>query len=117
MSRPVVRQTKIGNVLIKMLHFVTPEDAEPEVSHKHDYTLLIAKGKVNVVVNGEDNIFTAPHIVYAKSDTEYKLQAVTENSVVYGVYALREANGLLFDVDMVPNGTEALKEIIAGMKN
>lgn len=117
MSRPVVRQSKIGNILIKMFHFWEPNDHEPEISYKHDYALLVAKGKVRVTINATDNEFIAPHIVYVKAGISYKISAVTDNVVVYGVYGLRDTQGSLLELDMVPSGASELDEVISRLKS
>lgn len=115
MGAPVVRQSKAGNVLVKMMHFWAAGDAEPEITHKYDYTLLVAKGKARIVTDGVDDIFTAPHIVYVKANIGYKVTAATDNLVVYGIYALRDTEGVLLEPDMVPDTVPELKQVIANL--
>lgn len=120
MARPVVRQAKAGNLLTKMYHFWSAGDTEPPISYKYDYFVLIAKGKIGVrvgSVNPSTSVFIAPHIVYVKADTPYGLEAITENAVAYAVYALRDTEGVLLDVDMVPDKAEELADLVRRLKS
>lgn len=117
MGTPVVRQSKIGNVLIKMLHFWGAGDTEPEITHKYDYTLLIAKGKARIATNGVDDVFTAPHIAYVKAGIGYQISAATDNSVVYGIYALRDTEGVLLEPDMVPDTIPELRDLVKNLQS
>ena len=116
MARPVVKRARSGDVFTTMYHFWTSGDAEPEITLKYDGTILVAKGRVVVIVNGVRNEFTAPHIVFRKANAPYALEAITDNTVVYSVVAVRDGEGNMLDADMIPTGTPELEALLNAMR-
>lgn len=116
MARPIVKQARSGEVFTTMYHFLVSGDAEPEMTLKYDGTILLAKGRIAVVINGIRNEFTAPHIVFRKANAPYALEAITDNTVVYNVVAVRDGEGNMLDADMIPTGTPELEALLNAMR-
>lgn len=110
MSYPNVKIGCVANLFSRMMHFTSAGDIE--VGHKHtfDHLTLLASGSLKVVVEGEETIFKAPHMIYINKDKIHELTALEDNTVAYCIHALRDGNGVddIIDPSMVPNGLNAM---------
>lgn len=104
MSNPEVSFSLVGNIYTRQMHFKSKGDVEHGHTHPYDHMTLLAKGSVEVSVDGEVSVFTAPHIIWINADKAHKLTALEDNTVAYCVHAVRE-DGEIVDPSMVPKGS------------
>jgi aspartyl/asparaginyl beta-hydroxylase (cupin superfamily) len=106
MSDPIINMGLAANIYVKQLHFLNAGDSDTPVSFVYDHLALLAKGKIIVNVNGQETEFTAPKIVFIKSNITHQFKASTDNSVVYLVQVIRDSNAMILDPSMVPKANE-----------
>lgn len=106
MSEPIINMGMAANIYVRQLHFLNAGDIDAPISLVYDHLALVAKGKVIVIVNGQETEFTAPKIVFVKSNITHQFKASTDNSVVYFVQVIRDSNGMILDPSMVPKANE-----------
>jgi quercetin dioxygenase-like cupin family protein len=106
---PEIKIGCVANLYSRMMHFKNAGDIEAGHTHQFDHLTLLAKGKIKVTVEGVATEFTAPHMIYIHKDKVHELQAVTNDTVVYCIHALRDKeNNEILDPSMIPNGVSAL---------
>jgi quercetin dioxygenase-like cupin family protein len=109
MNQPEINIGCVANLYSRMMHFQKAGDVEIGHTHQFDHLTLLAKGRLKVVVDGKESIFTAPHMIYIKADKVHELTALTDQTVAYCIHALRdkESNDIL-DPSMIPEGVDPM---------
>ena len=109
MTSPVVHIGCVANLFSRMMHFEKAGDIEVGHTHQFDHLTLLAKGKLQVTVDGDVTEFTAPQMIYIRKDKVHELVALTDNTVAYCIHALRDKdNNEILDPSMIPNGVSPL---------
>lgn len=109
MTSPVVHIGCVANLFSRMMHFQKAGDIEIGHTHQFDHLTLLAKGKLQVTVDGDVTEFTAPQMIYIRKDKVHELVALTDNTVAYCIHALRDKdNNEILDPSMIPNGVSPL---------
>lgn len=109
MAQPVVNIGCVANLFSRMMHFENTGDIEVGHTHQFDHLTLLAKGKLKVTVEGNESVFTAPHMIYIRKDKVHQLEALTDNTVAYCIHALRDKeNNEILDPSMIPDGVDPL---------
>lgn len=109
MSSPIVNIGCVANLYSRMMHFEKAGDIEIGHTHQFDHLTLLAKGKLQVTVDGNMSEFTAPHMIYIHKDKVHELVAMTDNTVAYCIHALRDKeNNEILDPSMIPAGVNPL---------
>jgi quercetin dioxygenase-like cupin family protein len=89
-----------------MMHFKKAGDIEQGHTHQFDHLTLLAKGRLQVTVEGRTTEFTAPHMLYIRADKNHELVALSDDTVAYCIHALRTPEGDIIDPSMVPDGVD-----------
>jgi len=84
------------------MHFAAAGDIELGHTHASDHITLLAKGTLKVTIKEQSHTYTAPHMIFIKAELRHELEAVTDNTVIYCVHALRDKVGDILDPSMVP---------------
>jgi gentisate 1,2-dioxygenase len=113
MSEPVINIGCCGNIFSRQMHFLKAGDIEYGHTHHFDHMTLLAKGSLEVTVDGKKSIFTAPQMIWIKSDKKHELVALEDNTVAYCIHGLRdlELSGEIVTPDMIPAGSLPMKII------
>ena len=103
---PQVSFGACSNIFIKMMHFKNKGECECGHKHTYDHISLLAKGSVLVKVNGQETVFTAPHMIYVSKDHHHEITALEDNTLWFCIHALRKADdtGDIISEDMIPAG-------------
>lgn len=103
---PQVSFGACSNIFIKMMHFKNKGECECGHKHTYDHISLLAKGSVSVTVNGQQTVFTAPHMIYISKDHYHQITALEDNTLWFCIHALRNADetGDIVSEDMIPAG-------------
>jgi mannose-6-phosphate isomerase-like protein (cupin superfamily) len=109
MPSPVVNIGCVKNLFVRQLHFKSAGDQEEGTPHAFDTFFLLAKGRLAVEIGDEITEFTAPQIIYIKASVKHELKALTDGTVMYCIYALRESSGDIISLDMTPKAHEMYK--------
>lgn len=110
MNAPACQIGCVANLFSKMMHFRKTGDKEYGHTHHFDHLTLLAKGRLQVTVDGKATEFTAPQMIYIRADKMHDLVALTDDTVAYCIHALRSDNesGDIIDPSMLPLGVSAL---------
>jgi quercetin dioxygenase-like cupin family protein len=109
MNQPTVHLGCVANLFSRMMHFAKAGDIEMGHTHQFDHLTLLAKGKLQVTVDGVASEFTAPHMIYIHKDKVHELKALTDETVAYCIHALRDKEtGDILDPSMIPAGVDPL---------
>jgi len=110
MSAPGVMIGCVANLYSRMMYFEKAGDIEVGHAHQFDHLTLLAKGKLQVTVDGQVSEFTAPHMIYIHKDKLHELVALTDGTVAYCIHALRTGERVedIIDPSMIPAGVDPM---------
>lgn len=110
MTQPIVHIGCVANLYSRMMHFEKAGDTEIGHTHQFDHLTLLAKGRLQVTVDGVTSEFTAPQMIWIHKDKVHELVALVDNTVAYCIHALRDKNdNEIIDPSMIPAGVSALE--------
>jgi len=66
----------VANLFSRQMHFEKAGDVEHGHTHSFDHLTLLANGKLKIVVDGKESIFTAPQMIYIKAEKMHELTAL-----------------------------------------
>lgn len=106
MEFPNTKISCVSNLWVRQMHFVKAGDQNEGHQHNYDHTTLLAKGSVEVDVEGQKTVFKAPHMIYIVAGKSHYLTALEDDTIAYCVHALRtgEREEDILDPSMVPAG-------------
>lgn len=108
MNYPKITIGCVANLYSRMMHFEKTGDTEYGHTHPFDHLTLLANGKLQITVDNEITVFTAPHMIYIHKDKKHELIALEDNTVAYCIHALRNGNNVddILDPSMIPAGVD-----------
>lgn len=109
----IVKVASVANIFVKLIYFEKAGDIMEGHTHNYDHLTLLAKGKVNVIVDGITTEFTAPNMIYINKDKVHTIVATVDETVVYCIHALRDNEGEILSDDMIPKHIRSVKETSA----
>lgn len=89
MSTPEIKGVVVSNVFTRMMHFKNAGDTENGQLHDYDHVTLLASGSLKIIVEQQETIFTAPHLIFIHKDKHHELIALEDNTVaccIHGVH-------------------------------
>lgn len=106
MSMPESKLSCVSNLWVRQMHFARAGDQNEGHEHNFDHITLLAKGSVEVDVDGQKTVFKAPHMIYILAGKKHFLTALEDDTLAYCVHALRtgENEADILDPSMVPLG-------------
>lgn len=118
MAQPDINIGLTCNVFVRQMHFINAGDVELGHTHPFDHLSLLAKGSVNIKVDGVSTEFTAPHMIWIRADKNHEITATSNNTVVYCIHGLRDTakSDDIIDPTMVPTGV-LLRQLISNTVN
>jgi len=112
MNKPLVNIGCVKNVFVRQMHFSKIGDFENGHAHAFDHMTLLAKGKLLVKIDEDVTEFTAPTMIFIKAELTHQLTAMSDDTVVYCVHALRDENEDIIDPESVPK-SDKLAELMS----
>ena len=107
MDAPVTNMACVKNLWLRQIHFVKAGDQNEGHEHNFDHVTLLAKGSVEVDVEGSKSTFAAPHMIYIIAGKRHFIKALEDDTVAYCVHALRDKDTAeIIDPAMIPAGVE-----------
>jgi len=106
MAYPEIALSCVSSVYVRQIHFLKSGDVETGHEHCFDHQTLIAKGSVQIEVDGVKTVFKAPHIAFIKKGLVHELTAMEDDTVCYCIHALRDGDnvGDIIDPTSIPLG-------------
>ena len=105
MSQPTIHIGCVANLWSRMMHFHKSGDVEYGHTHQFDHLTLLAKGRLQVTVEGKVTEFSAPQMIYIRKDKVHELVALSDDTVAYCIHALHDKEtGDILDPSMIPAG-------------
>lgn len=110
MSYPVTGLTCVSNVFCKMMHFKKAGDVETGHKHQFDHVTLIAKGSLQIEVDGVKTVFKAPHVAFIRKEVIHELTALEDDTLAYCIHGLRDGDGVddIIAPENIPLGADAM---------
>lgn len=94
----------VSNMWSKMMSFKKAGHTEYGHTHTFDHMTLLARGSLQVTVDGVASNFAAPHMIFIKAGKFHELTALEDDTLAYCIHALRDNNGNILDPAMIPKG-------------
>jgi hypothetical protein len=103
----------VSNLYSRMMHFKNAGDTEHTHTHSFDHLTLLASGSVKCVVNNQETIFKAPHMIFIHKDKMHAFTALEDNTVAYCIHAMRIGERIedIADPSMFPDGVQIPFEV------
>lgn len=97
----------VANLFSRMIHFEKAGDCELTHTHSFDHLTLLANGSVKCIVDGQETVFKAPHMIYIHKDKYHEFTALEDNTVAYCIHPMRIGERIedIVDPTMIPNGS------------
>ena len=109
---PDIDMLMVSNVFFRTMTFKKAGDSSGKM-HKHvyDHVNLLAQGSIELEVNGEKTVYTAPSYIFIDRDHFHKMTALEDNTVSICIHAIRDDDsGDILDQTIVPKGVLPRKE-------
>jgi len=106
MSSPEIALSCVSSVYVRQMHFKNKGDIEQGHSHQFDHQTLLSKGSIKITLEGVENIYAAPHIIFIRKDHRHELVALEDDTIVYCIHALRDGDDVcdIIPPDAIPMG-------------
>jgi len=96
-----------GNIWISQFHMPQKGAEIDQHEHVHDHVSLLVSGSVCVQMeDGSETIFNAPSIVLIRKNLKHKIISLSDDTLWYCVFALRDVDGNpvdQYDEDNLPD--------------
>jgi len=114
---PEIQIGCVSNLWSKMMHFKKAGDVEEGHAHQFDHLTLLARGVLDVQVDGVITRFTAPHMIFIKQGAVHELTAVEDDTLAYCIHALRDGTRVedIIDPSMVPLPNQVKSLLVDGV--
>ncbi len=100
----------VSNLYSRMMLFEKCGAMEQGHSHPFDHVTLLAKGKLEITVEGKTTEFTAPKMIFIAAKKKHKLVALEDDTLVFCIHALRDIEtGDILDPSMIPVAIDSRK--------
>lgn len=105
-DHPITAITCVSSVYVRQMEFKKAGDMEQGHSHQFDHQTLLARGSLKVTLEGVENVYHAPHIIFIRKDHKHELIALEDNTLAYCIHALRDGNDVcdIIPADAIPMG-------------
>lgn len=89
----------IGNIWVKQNYLEKAGDTVGGHLHYFDHVSLLAKGSVEVSIDGKDpHVFHAPTFIVIRKNHRHEIKALEDDTSWYCVFAARDIDGNVLDV-------------------
>lgn len=95
---PQVKLAMAGNIFARQMLFVNAGDVKETHVHQFDHLTLLAKGSVEITVDGKTEVFVAPQMIWIAKDKDHQLVALEAGTLAYCIHAVRDEDGSIKDV-------------------
>ena len=105
-EHPEIAVSCVSSVYVRQMHFKKAGDIEQGHSHQFDHQTLLSRGSVKITLEGVENVYHAPHIIFIRKDHRHELVALEDDTLCYCIHALRDGNDVcdIIPPDAVPMG-------------
>ena len=109
-TAPDIKIAVVANIWIKLMKFNKIGDFIQGHKHTFNHSTLLSYGSVEVEIEGNKTIFTAPEIIYIEKEKIHKITALEPNTIATCIHALRDGNETddIISENMLPKGISPL---------
>lgn len=100
MAFPQVKFGYAGNIFVRQMLFTNKGDVKETHVHQFDHLTLLAKGSVEVTVDGVTRTFVAPEMIWIGKDKDHQLVALEDGTLAYCIHAIRDEDGVPSNIDV-----------------
>lgn len=98
-DQPYIAVSCVASVYVRQMHFKQAGDVEQGHAHQFDHQTLLAKGSLKVVLEGVENTYHAPQIIFIREGHVHELTALEDDTLAYCIHALRDGSDVCDIVD------------------
>ena len=89
----------IGNIWVRQNYLEKAGDAVGGHLHYFDHVSLLAKGSVEVSIDGKNpHVFNAPTFIVIRKNHRHEITALEDDTSWYCVFAVRDIDGSVADI-------------------
>lgn len=101
---PEVQLACVSNMYVRMMEFNNVGCFEPGHDHPFDHLTLLARGTVEVEVDGMKTNFKAPKMIFIAKDKIHSIKALEENTLAFCIHPIRNGERIedIVDPSMIP---------------
>jgi hypothetical protein len=89
----------VGNIWVRKNHLEKAGDQVGGHMHYFDHVSLLAKGSVEVSIDGKDpHVFHAPTFIVIRKNHRHQITALEDDTAWYCVFAVRDIDGSVADI-------------------
>lgn len=89
----------VGNIWVKQNYLEKAGDTVGGHLHYFDHVSLLAKGSVEVSIDGKDpHVFYAPTFIVIRKNHRHEIKALEDDTSWYCVFAARDIDGNVLDI-------------------
>jgi quercetin dioxygenase-like cupin family protein len=111
-NMPDIGMLMVSNVFFRTMTFKKAGDTSGKM-HKHvyDHVNLLAQGSIELEVDGQKTIYTAPSYIFIHRDYGHRMTALEDNTISVCIHAVRDDDsGDILDQAILPKGVNTRKE-------
>ena len=112
---PEVSIGMVRNLFTRQMHFLKKGDHEIQHEHQFDHTTLLAKGSIELTVDGVKTTFVAPQMIFISKNKEHSMVALEDDTLCYCIHPLEiqinDNTKIMDDIvypEMIPNGIDKI---------
>lgn len=105
-DHPEISVSCVSSVYVRQMHFKKAGDLEQGHSHQFDHQTLLSHGSIKITLEGVENVYRAPHIIFIRKDHRHELVALEDDTLCYCIHALRDGGDVcdIISPDAIPMG-------------
>jgi quercetin dioxygenase-like cupin family protein len=109
---PDVQLGCVSNMYVRMMEFKKTGCSEPGHAHPFDHLTLLAKGAVQMEVDGVTSTFVAPKMIFIVKDKVHSITALEDNTLAFCIHPIRNGERVedIVDPSMLPEQNDDISK-------
>lgn len=110
-NAPDIKMLMVSNVFFRTMTFEKKGDTSGRMhQHVYDHVNFLAQGSVEVDINGEKTVYTAPSYIYISRHHRHRFTALEDGTISVCIHAIRDDSGDIMSTDIIPAGAMTPQE-------
>jgi quercetin dioxygenase-like cupin family protein len=112
---PDVQLGCVSNMYVRLMEFKQVGCKEPGHDHPFDHMTLLAKGALEVEVDGVKTKFIAPKMIFIEKDKTHSLTALEPDTLAFCIHPIRNGERIedIIDPSMLPRSSKETEKYLA----
>jgi quercetin dioxygenase-like cupin family protein len=111
---PDVQLACVSNMYVRMMEFKKTGCCEPGHAHPFDHLTLLAKGSLQIEIDGMLTTFFAPKMIFIAKDKVHKVTALEDNTLAFCIHPIRNSERIedIVDPSMLPKENKEILDYL-----